>query len=92
MGGINESLSKGRAFKLEMEMGRVKVPARARARASAVDSSDLSPLSGCGAAKTANCRDLVFCSGEDGWVDSTTQCHSQGTRGSIAQPMERARA
>lgn len=28
MGGINESLSKGRAFKLEMEMGRVKVPAR----------------------------------------------------------------
>lgn len=32
-GGINESLSKGRAFKLEMEMemSRVKVPARARA-------------------------------------------------------------
>lgn len=52
-----------------------------------MDSSDLSPLSGCGAAKTANCLDLVFCSGEDGWVDSTAQCRSQGTRGSIAQPM-----
>lgn len=43
-----------------------------------MDSSDLSPLSGCGAAKTANCLDLVFCSGEDGWVDSTAQCHSPG--------------
>jgi hypothetical protein len=57
-------------------MGRVKVPARARV--GTVDSSDLSPLSGCGAAKTANCLDLVFCSGEDGWVDSTAQCHSPG--------------
>lgn len=50
MGGINECLFKGRLENWRWRWAGLKF----KPGSGAVDSSDLSPLGGCGAAKTAN--------------------------------------